>query len=469
MSFLFSQISIYGLIVNQVDMLTLAMDEEPPHTILVATGDQDLSNALAVLRLRGFKIILVYPVGTQECLLMQSDESFSWHSQVLGRSSDTVDLSPSSLSSSPLSSPSLSSHSEIYCTTASLVNGNHSSTEACSTQANSHLKSTTSRSHPEGFPLDVSSDTDTRLRRSNGDNAADMSLAVLPAPSALQSPSISTGPVPPGTTKSGAKMQASTISGGEFFSPPPSFPSEAAGGPKSRDDKMTVVSPSPLGNLTTFDQSEPKPEALAMSEVTLIPNSIQQEVTGGLATAIIPTAEPAHLSATQSPDTSAPKCTKMTTPSHVTNHIESSAGGVLSGVLTSLSSALPATAKCQPTNPSSHPVSASGPAVHNPSGSAPSSLKPQAGSRPRADSSTKVVPQKFVPLVRLVQQYGGTAGIKQDQIPSKIIKLYPRVYADAGVRRWKQYVVLAMAAGIISTDGDFISLRKEWLNSRISP
>jgi len=315
----------------------------------------------------------------------------------------------------------------------------------------------------------VSSDTDTRLRRSNEDDAADLSLAALPAPSAQQSPSISTGPVPPGTTKSGAKMQASTISGGGFFSPPPSFPSESAGGPKSRDDKMTVVSPSPLGNLTIFDQSEPKPEALAMSEVTLIPNSIRlkQEVTGALATAIIPTAEPAHLSATQSPDTSAPTCTKITTPSHVTNHIESSAGGVLSGVLTSLSSALPATTKCQPTNPSSHPVSASGPAVHNPSGSA-SSLKLRAGSQPRADSSTKVVPPKFVPLVRLVQQYGGTAGIMQDQIPSKIIKLYPRVYADAGVRRWKQYVVLAMAAGIISTDGDLISLREEWLNSKIS-
>lgn len=467
MSFLFSQILMYGLIVNQVDMLTLAMDEEPPHTILVATGDQDLSNALAVLRLRGFKVILVYPAGTQECLLMQSDESFSWHSQVLGLTSDRVDLSPSSLSSSPLSSPSPSSHSEIYCTTASFVNGNHSSAEACSIQADSHLKSATSRSHPRDFPLDVSSDMDTRLRRS--DDAADLSLAALPAPSAPQSPSISTGPVPPGTTKSGAK--ASTISGGGFFPPPPSFPSESAGGPKSRDDKMTVVSPSLLGNLTIFDQSEPKPETPAMPEATVIPNSIQpkQEVTGALATAIIPTAEQAPLSATRSPDTPAPECTKMTTPAHVTNHIESSAGGVLGGVLTSLSSTLGVTTNCQPTGPSSAPVPASNPAVHNPSGSALSSVKPQAVPQSHADPSAKVVPQKFVPLVQILRQYGGTAGVRQSQISNEIIQLYPRVYVDAGVQKWKRYVVKAVNAGIISKNGDLISLRKEWVNSKISP
>lgn len=457
MSFLFSQISMYGLIVNQVDMLTLAMDEEPPHTILVATGDQDLSNALAVLRLRGFKIILVYPAGTQECLLMQSDESFSWHSQVLGRSSDRVDLS--SLSSSPLSSPSLSSHSEIYCTTASLVNGNHSSTEACSTQADSHLKSATSRSHPRGFPLDVSSDTDIRLRRSNKDDAADLSLAALPAPSAPQSPSISTSPVPPSTTKSGAKMQASAISGAGFFPPPPSFPSESAGGP------MIVISPSPLGNSTIFDRSEPKPEALTMSEVTEIPNSIQpkQEVIEALASAT--TAEPAPLSAIRSPDTPAPKCTKMTT--HVTNHIESSAGGVLGGVLTSLSSTLGATTNCQPTDPSSAPVPASGPAVHNPSGSALSSVKSQAIPQFHADPPAKVVPQKFIPLVQILRQHGGTA--REGQISNKIIQLYPRVYVDAGVQKWKRYVVKAVNAGIISKNGGLIWLKEEWLNSKISP
>lgn len=451
-------------------MLTLAMDEEPPHTILIATGDQDLSNALAVLRLRGFKIILVYPAGTQECLLMQSDEGFSWHSQILGRSSDRVDLSPSSLSSSPLPSPSPSSHSEVYCTTASFVNGNHSSAEACSVQADSHLQSATSRSHPRGFPLDVPSDTDARLRRSNEDDAADLSLTVLPTTSAQQSPSFSTDPVPPGTTKSDTKMLASTILGGGFLPPPPSFPLESTGGPKSRDDKMTVVSPSPLENLTMFGRSETKPEALAMSEVTAIPNSIQpkQEITGTSATAIIPTADTAHLSVTQSPDTPAPKCTKITTPSHVTNHIETSAGSVLGGVPTSLPSTLPATTKCQSTNPSSHPVSAPGPAVHNPSGSALSSLKPQAGSKSRVGPSPRVVPQKFVPLVRLLQQYG-TAWVKQTQISDKIIQLYPRVYIDAGVQKWKRYAIKAENAGIISRNGGLISLREEWLNSKTSP
>jgi len=158
----------------------------------------------------------------------------------------------------------------------------------------------------------------------------------------------------------------------------------------------------------------------------------------------------------------------MTTP-HVANHIEASTCSVLGGVLTSPPSNLSATTKCQPTNPSSHPVpiiSASGPASLNPSGSTPSSLK--AGSKSRADPSTSVVSQKFVPLVRILQPHG-CAAVKQDQISQKIIQLYPRVYVDAGVQKWKRYVVKAVAAGIISKKGDLISLRKEWLNSKINP
>jgi len=152
----------------------------------------------------------------------------------------------------------------------------------------------------------------------------------------------------------------------------------------------------------------------------------------------------------------------MTT--HVTNHIESSAGGVLGGVLTSLSSTLGATTNCQPTDPSSAPVPASGPAVHNPSGSA---VKSQAIPQFHADPPAKVVPQKFIPLVQILRQHGGTA--REGQISNKIIQLYPRVYVDAGVQKWKRYVVKAVNAGIISKNGGLIWLKEEWLNSKISP
>ena len=480
-----------GLIVIQVDMFNLAMDEQPPRTILVATGDQDLSHALAVLRLRGFKIILVYPTGTQECLLMQSDESFNWHSQIFGRSSGRVDLSPSSFSSSPLSSPSPSGHAEIYCTTTSLVNGIHSSTGACSAQAGS-LKPATSRSHHMDSSLHVSFSTDARLGRSNEGDGADLSLAALPAPpvphASLPSASPRRSRTPSGTTKSNTKAQASAFSDG-WFPPPPSFPLDTPppGSPTatSRDDKITVVSPLPPGNPMIIDHSNLEPdskEALAGSEPLITPSSIQpvQEPVGSSSSTINPAVPDTVLSATHSPDTLAPESAKMITPSqrHVANHAGSSAGGVLTSLGTpvtlhrvnSPNSTLPATTKSQPTVSSAHPIPAASAltsAARNPSGSVLSSLKPQPSSP--AKPSTKLVPLQFRPLVQVLQQLGGTAGIEQGQISSKIVQLNPRVYADAGVSKWKSYVKRAVKVGIISKDGDIISLSNGWLNSKINP
>jgi hypothetical protein len=86
------------------DMLSFILDQPPPYTIVVATGDNDLCFTLAVLRRRRYKVVLVCPLQRDcENLAMQADETrrVDW----IGAGSGNADsLSSSSSSSSPSSS-----------------------------------------------------------------------------------------------------------------------------------------------------------------------------------------------------------------------------------------------------------------------------------------------------------------------------------------------------------------------------
>ncbi|KAI8927937.1 limkain-b1-type NYN domain-containing protein, partial [Entophlyctis helioformis] len=63
-----------------VDMLIYAMDNPPPSTIVVLSGDRDFAYALAVLRNRQYNIVLIVPhlPSCHSVLKAQADVVLEW-------------------------------------------------------------------------------------------------------------------------------------------------------------------------------------------------------------------------------------------------------------------------------------------------------------------------------------------------------------------------------------------------------
>ena len=69
---------------SKVDMLAFALDNSPPATVFLITGDRDYAYAMSTLRLRDYKVILITP-NTTACLEAQASAVVDW-SVVLTRS-----------------------------------------------------------------------------------------------------------------------------------------------------------------------------------------------------------------------------------------------------------------------------------------------------------------------------------------------------------------------------------------------
>lgn len=61
-------------------MFVFALDNPPPSTIILISGDVDYSAAVSVLQLRGYKIIIVPPQNASRKLLTIADEVLHWSS-----------------------------------------------------------------------------------------------------------------------------------------------------------------------------------------------------------------------------------------------------------------------------------------------------------------------------------------------------------------------------------------------------
>jgi hypothetical protein len=64
------------------EMFLFAMDNPPPSTIILISGDIDFANALSSLKFRGYRIILVPPHTPSRLLLQIPDEVVPWRSIV---------------------------------------------------------------------------------------------------------------------------------------------------------------------------------------------------------------------------------------------------------------------------------------------------------------------------------------------------------------------------------------------------
>lgn len=71
------------LMVSEVDMLAFAIDRLTPACIVLVTGDRDFSYAAAILKLRGYRILVISPSQSHASLRIQADELYDWQTDVL--------------------------------------------------------------------------------------------------------------------------------------------------------------------------------------------------------------------------------------------------------------------------------------------------------------------------------------------------------------------------------------------------
>lgn len=521
-------------------MLTLMIDQPPPYTIVIATGDCDLSYALAILRSRRYKVILVHPPSVHESLLMQADHTMSWYSQVLGinEENNSSSSSSTSTSSSSSTSPSHSSPSSdgFYQT------GSRQATPSARPQAHKSKRPKSPSAYVAPSPRIIPQDplkAGYQLQKSDhgrpmwdvqeGRDEVNSTISLV---SPLQSPRNPRSSLPkpgPGKQK-GAPLESIKpdphplyhLPPAEgMFDPPPSASNLPRGGKKTErqtsrsSGSFSIVShPSPKAThdvlLPLHPVEEPTPSTsspkaastsrpsqgtiatepvipssvpLSTSQITLpglpmsentptvVPNQAVTSTITSLpavppvaavapspnshsapATATAPTASQAVVPLSVAPTTPTPPVSNPVIP---TVPLPVATGGV--SVSTPVSALVPTTSRSKSTPVTSASVQGSS--------SKPATL-------PTSQPSTKLsppptVPEQFRVLVRLLQQYRlkGELWPSQGVIATKILRDNPKFYQSVQASKWREYATKAVNAGIVTREGEWISLNEKWLNA----
>jgi len=82
-------------------MMAHAMDNSPPSTIILITGDRDFTYLISVLTARQYRVVVIVPSNHHSSLTYQASAVLDWDTQILGTPSKKVP-SASSSSISPL-------------------------------------------------------------------------------------------------------------------------------------------------------------------------------------------------------------------------------------------------------------------------------------------------------------------------------------------------------------------------------
>lgn len=77
------RIMIAECVVIVVDMLAFAIDNPAPAVIVLISGDRDFAYTVAVLRLRGYEVIVIAPSSAHATLRAQASRLFDWQRDVI--------------------------------------------------------------------------------------------------------------------------------------------------------------------------------------------------------------------------------------------------------------------------------------------------------------------------------------------------------------------------------------------------
>ncbi|KLO18571.1 hypothetical protein SCHPADRAFT_899591 [Schizopora paradoxa] len=109
-----------------VDMLTFAIDNRVPATIIIITGDRDFSYAASILRLRGYEVIVVLPsTSSHVSLRMQASILFEWQRDVLGNRSSCPPTNEDTSGQQECSSSAVSSEMTMVSPSNVIAAGNN--------------------------------------------------------------------------------------------------------------------------------------------------------------------------------------------------------------------------------------------------------------------------------------------------------------------------------------------------------
>ncbi|KAG6889733.1 hypothetical protein C0995_015031 [Termitomyces sp. Mi166 len=402
-----------------VDMLAYAIDNPPPSTIILISGDRDFAYAVSVLRLRRYRVVIISLPGIHTSLKIQASIFLDWNTDVLG--ADVVDECWS-----PRDGP-VPLH-EGYKTSAS-----HFPRER-SNKFPSFLRRA-SRSNGEEFDIDI---MDHLRYKGNGIAHYYGSF----------NPRVGRGDIPK-EISAYPRPATPTSHETEDSLPMTRSPSQTESAPavlftgETSSTPTVVNKPSPIE-----DQSGSTARGSSAYRSTLETQSSIQK------TSVAENISPLPVPTLSSQDL-------ITAP---TQQNLSAVGTtpIVRAVPTSPSSHQPPV----PQNIQVHPVGEVSP-ISKGDGTASASTQPAQQSQP------KVVPLQFSLLVQRLE-FHRSKGFSRPFRSGIAVELASKdnmVYRRAGTERFGQYVALAEKAGIIELGGKeggaWIALRPEWYNAKI--
>jgi hypothetical protein len=76
--------------VNAVDAMAYAMDNYPPSTIILITGDRDFAYLVSTLTLRQYHVVVIVPPNHHSSLTYQASAMLDWNTQILQQPSKST-------------------------------------------------------------------------------------------------------------------------------------------------------------------------------------------------------------------------------------------------------------------------------------------------------------------------------------------------------------------------------------------
>jgi hypothetical protein len=76
--------------INAVDVMAYAMDNYPPSTIILITGDRDFAYLVSILTLRQYDVVVIVPPNHHSSLTYQASAVLDWNTQIMQQPSKST-------------------------------------------------------------------------------------------------------------------------------------------------------------------------------------------------------------------------------------------------------------------------------------------------------------------------------------------------------------------------------------------
>ncbi|KAF8803943.1 DUF537-domain-containing protein [Phlegmacium glaucopus] len=452
-----------------VDMLAHAIDNPAPSTIVLISGDRDFAYALSILRLRRYRVVLITLSNAHPSLRVQASLCFDWISDVLEPVDSTMLHQLTSPYRGKTSLPP--THDKFYS----------------DPKGHNHSRFPSQESHDEKSTnveiMDYIQDQTRRREISRTpprtpprrDGRHDFLPPDLEQPKGQPAPSCVASSVVLNRPESPARVIHTPVASSCHINPNGSIETSLTVTARDSNSSRTTLTPNTSAGstpkLATYGSIMPSRSSThfnlrgssSLPNLQYVAASVPE--LASFPGRILPT-EPdlRGPSPSSQQGTSSPINTKTQSPSGI-DQIDGDSGDP---------DPLPTYSDISPHPNVFTPPSAPAPTLMLPSSlsniTAPAATQsPVKAANPPQPTSFPVVPDKFKVLVQCLKSYRakGTLRPLRSNVAVQIAS-NGTTYRQAGVLKFKQYVTLAVKAGIVEVGGSeataFIVLREPWCN-----